>query len=213
MARRTPKFTNDPNQYTGGPHPTSGLSGFPARDYMCDGGSLIRAPFDGHVAVDRPIGWAATQNPDAGFGGQRIYLVEGATNHEVYAAHFGTLAMVRGQRFKLGDTVGTCWNWPRNPGRSHIHLGYEGGDPMYRLIDSDGDLLKATKRRKPLLKKPVLRKVGHSDKCHATADEHGHWQVVRELPSGREKVLFQGSYREAKKVLADKTRWVIRKNQ
>jgi len=125
-------------------HPTSGLSGFPARDYMSRGGALVRAPFSGCVPSWRPWGKLAYQNPRAGFGGSRIYLERTKTGDQAYLAHFGLnhpygdLFLKPGQCFKQGDPVGIVWGWPGNPGRSHIHMGYQGGDPLYELVSTDG---------------------------------------------------------------------------
>jgi hypothetical protein len=130
--------------YAGGPHPTSGLSGFPARDYMTRGGTLVRAPFTGCVPTWRPWGRLGHQNPSAGFGGSRVYLERTKTGDEAYLAHFGLnhpygdIYLRPGQCFRQGDPVGIVWDWPNNPGRSHIHMGYQGGDPLYALVNSNG---------------------------------------------------------------------------
>lgn len=128
----------------GGAHPTSGLSGFPARDYMSRGGALVRAPFSGCVPRSRPWGRLAHQAPNSGFGGSRIYLERTKTGDDLYLAHFGLnhpygdLFLKPGECFKQGDPVGIVWSWPSNPGRSHIHAGYQGGDPLYKLVSTDG---------------------------------------------------------------------------
>lgn len=128
----------------GGYHPTSGLAGFGARDYMSRGGALVRAPFSGCVPRSRPWGRLSTQIPSAGFGGSRIYLERTKTGDEAYLAHFGLnhpygdLFLRPGECFKQGDPVGIVWSWPNDPGRSHIHMGYQGGDPLYELVSTDG---------------------------------------------------------------------------
>ena len=124
----------------GGAHPTSGLSGFPARDYMAAGGSDVFAPYDAVVPSVRPIGWASTQNPAAGFGGQRVYLMD-SRGYEGYFAHLGTLSVQSGQRVQQGQKIGTVWRWPNDPGRSHIHFGYEKGDPLVTAVRSDGSFV------------------------------------------------------------------------
>lgn len=127
----------------GGPHPTSGLPGFPARDYLGPGEQIVRAPFNGCVPTVnlRPWGWARVQNPAAGFGGMRIYLTNTTNSRQAYGAHFGFLFLRPGQCFKQGDPVGKVWWWPNDAGRSHIHLGYQGGDPLFTLIDRNGRFL------------------------------------------------------------------------
>lgn len=134
-----------PFGHVGGLHATSGLPGFPARDYLAPGGALVRAPFTGCVPSWRPWGRLSYQNPSAGFGGSRIYLQRTKTGDTAYLAHFelpghpyGYLFLKPGQCFRQGDPVGIVWHWPNNPGRSHIHTGYEGGDPLYELVNTDG---------------------------------------------------------------------------
>ncbi|MCC6743435.1 MAG: hypothetical protein IT175_06205 [Acidobacteria bacterium] len=138
-----PRFIT-PLYAVGGAHPTSGLAGFPARDYMSRGGALVRAPFSGCVPSWRPWGRLSYQAPSLGFGGSRIYLERTKTGDEAYLAHFGLnhpygdLFLRPGQCFRQGDPVGIVWGWPSNPGRSHIHMGYQGGDPLYELVSTDG---------------------------------------------------------------------------
>lgn len=128
-------------------HPTSGLPGFPARDYLARGGSLVRAPFSGCVPTSRPWGRLGTQNPSGGFGGSRIYLRQNTTGRQAYLAHFGLvnyygdLYLKPGECFRQGDPVGSLWLWPGNPGRSHSHMGWQGGDPLVRLVDRNGNFL------------------------------------------------------------------------
>lgn len=140
---KPPKFIT-PLYAVGGAHPTSGLSGFPARDYMSRGGALVRAPFSGCVPRTRPWGRLSTQIPSAGFGGSRIYLERTKTGDQAYLAHFGLnhpygdLFLKPGECFRQGDPVGIVWAWPSDPGRSHIHMGFQGGDPLYTLVSTDG---------------------------------------------------------------------------
>lgn len=140
------KFIEHVSSMTG-LHPTSGLPGFPARDYLARGGSLVRAPFSGCVPTNRPWGRLATQLPSAGFGGSRIYLRQNTTGRTAYLAHFGLtnpygdLYLRPGRCFRQGDPVGTLWLWPGNPGRSHSHMGWQGGDPAYKLVDRHGNFL------------------------------------------------------------------------
>lgn len=198
----TRKFIDGPVS-VGGPHPTSGLPGFNARDYMARGGSKVFSPVTGRVpsAADRPIGTAPTQNPSAGFGGARLYLENrDDSDLELYLAHLqpGSIRVTSGQKVVAGITVlGTVWDWPNDPGRSHIHLGYEGGDPLVKLVDADGDILAASKP-KPRVLLPELRRV---DKvaCVGKSDEAGRWQVIRGTD-----VLFQGKYQEARTFFEDK---------
>lgn len=184
----------------GGFHPTSGLPGFGARDYMAAGGSLARSPIKGKVSSSRPFGRLATQNPAAGFGGARLYL-ERPNGKEIYIAHFGLgpgdLLVKPGQTVGVGTPLGRVWRWPNDPGRSHLHVGDQAGDPLKTLVDADGDILAATPK-KTRVKLPILRKVDE-EACVGRADEAGRWQVVR---AG--DVLFQGKYREAREFFEEK---------
>lgn len=123
---------------------------------------MVHAPFSGRVPIFRPIGWASTQDPANGFGGQRIYLQRGLFRHTGYFAHLGALNLKRGQRFKQGDPIGPVWNWPGDPGRSHCHVGYEGGDPLDTLVRADGSfVIDENFEPKPkLFPIPKLTKVG-----------------------------------------------------
>lgn len=140
------KFIEHVSSVTG-EHPTSGLPGFPARDYLARGGSLVRAPFSGCVPTSRPWGRLGTQNPSGGFGGSRIYLRQNTTGRQAYLAHFGLvnyygdLYLKPGECFRQGDPIGTLWTWPGNPGRSHSHMGWQGGDPLALLVDRYGNFL------------------------------------------------------------------------
>lgn len=184
----------------GGPHPTSGLPGFPARDYLAAGGSLARSPINGKVSSSRPFGRLATQNPAAGFGGARLYL-ERPNGKEIYIAHFGLgpndLLVEPGQHLDVGEPLGRVWRWPNDPGRSHLHMGDEAGDPLHTLVDADGDIL-ASIPPKPKVTLPILVRVDQIA-CVGKADEAGRWQVRR----GNE-ILFQGKYAEALVFFEDK---------
>lgn len=140
-----PRFIERVSSVTG-LHATSGLAGFPARDYLARGGSLVRAPFSGCVPTNRPWGWLPYQSPSEGFGGARVYLTQTKTGRQGYFAHFGNPAfggifLKPGQCFRQGDPMGHLWDWPGNPGRSHIHFGWTGGDPLPRVVDRDGNFL------------------------------------------------------------------------
>lgn len=137
----------DPLYSVGGPHPTSGLAGFPARDYMTKPYAIMRAPFTGCVPRNRPWGRAPLQAPSLGFGGSRIYLTQTKTGLTTYIAHlglnspYGDLFVRPGECFRQGDPIATVWNWPGDPGRSHPHMGWQGGDPLIKLVDRYGNFV------------------------------------------------------------------------
>jgi hypothetical protein len=200
-----------------GRHPTAGLPGFPANDFGAPGGTLVRAPFDGRVPPlsDRPFGRLPRQEPALGFGGARVYLVETATGKESYLAHFGLgtldLLVRPGQHVEAGQPLGRVWDWPGQPGRSHIHWGSEAGEPLGLYVNAAGTLLKAgAPPHEAELEMPFLRKVGKVDCVGRGFDTPGRWQVLRLLPDGRTRLIGQGSYKEARAMLEEKRAWVER---
>jgi hypothetical protein len=173
-------------------HPTSGLPGFPARDYLSPGHRLVRAPFSGCVPTDRPWGWLPYQAPSHGFGGARIYLRQNTTGLVGYLSHFGNPAFgglfkKPGQCFRQGDPLGHVWLWPGDPGRSHIHFGWQGGDPLPRVVDAHGNFLiqegPVWKPGERIFPRPVLR-------------HEGKWWRVQV----GEKRLYQGGEERAREV-------------
>jgi len=109
----------------GGLHPTTGLESYTARDFMAPPGTPVYAPFDGVV---EEAGRNPTQNPSAGFGGYSLHIHGGGTR--AFLTHFGRLTVRNGQRVRRGQLIGYVWNWPGDPGRSHIHFAVGGGDPL-----------------------------------------------------------------------------------
>lgn len=112
-------------------HPTSGLEGFPANDFMAAAGTPVYAPFSGVVDPNRPFGWSENQNAAAGFGGARMYLTGQADQdpaaETAYLAHMAKNLQVKpGQKIKKGQLLGYVWNWTNDPGRSHVHYGLSG---------------------------------------------------------------------------------------
>jgi hypothetical protein len=184
--------------HAGGPHNTSGLPGFPARDWMGHGGSLVLSPIRGVVSTSRPFGKLEHQDPRNGFYGARLYL-ERPNGKEIYMAHFGLgshdIRVRPGTKVVPGTPLGYVGHWPGDPGRSHIHVGDQAGDPLHTIVDADGDILMNNKPPKALL---ILRKVGHRG-CRACQNKEGRWQVRRE--SKPPKVLYQGSYQDAERYL------------
>jgi len=108
-------------------HSTSGLAGYPAYDFMARGGTAVYAPVDGVVSKEHPFGWLSYQNPSKGFGGARLYI-DGGNGRTYYIAHMAKNLRVRpGERIRKGQLLGYVWDWPNDPGRSHVHMGVHSG--------------------------------------------------------------------------------------
>lgn len=111
---------------TAGPiHPTAGLSGNWARDFMASGGTTVRAPFASKVSRlsghDPRLGVR-----DGDIFGWNVYL-EGASpidgrTVEIFTTHNGTRPAL-GTILEPGEPFALVGHWPGDPGRSHTHLG------------------------------------------------------------------------------------------
>ncbi len=102
-------------------HPTLGLPGNWALDFMAPGGTPLVAPQD--ATVTRISGHAPSEGVIEGsVFGRTIYLT--TSGGVVYfATHLGGLAVRQGQWVKRGEKIGHVGHWPSDPGRSHTHLG------------------------------------------------------------------------------------------
>lgn len=106
--------------WTGGPHQTSGLSGYPARDYGAPGGSPVYA-WD-NLRVRRISG--ASGYRGGGFGGYNLYLQDRRGN-EYFVTHVENLRVKVGSTLQPGQQFANIGNY----GSPHAHVGYTGGDP------------------------------------------------------------------------------------
>lgn len=104
-------------------HQTTGLPGYPAKDFFAKPGTPVLAPQNGKVTKlsghDPKTGGVA-----GGAYGWSVYIT---TSTAVYfATHFGTRSVKLGQVVKRGDRIGTVCDAAvaRMPSSSsHIHLG------------------------------------------------------------------------------------------
>jgi murein DD-endopeptidase MepM/ murein hydrolase activator NlpD len=102
-------------------HPTDGLSGNWAIDFMAPGGSTVVASFD--CVVQRFSGRDPKQGVYAGSAfGWSMYLGDD-DGRTAFLTHFGTRSCSPGQKLKAGTPIGTVGHWPHDPGRSHTHEG------------------------------------------------------------------------------------------
>lgn len=103
-------------------HPTAGLPGNWALDFMAPGGTPFLCPQDG-LTVTRFSG----HDPSSGVTGGDIFgwslYLTSKTGVFYFATHLGDRTCHVGQKVKRGDLLGHVGHWPADPGRSHTHLG------------------------------------------------------------------------------------------
>jgi hypothetical protein len=114
-----------PGVYVGqGLHPTEGLSGNWAIDFMAPGGTAIVAPCD--CVIQRTSGHDPLTGTHGRIGdifGWSLYLQD-RQGRTMYLTHMGSFVTRQiGTKYRCGQKVGTVGHWPHNPGRSHTHLG------------------------------------------------------------------------------------------
>jgi len=111
----------------GGVHDTSGLPGYPARDYFAPAGSACVSPVDGKV--DRLSGHDPKDGAYAGAGGPlgwSVYITASDTGWSYYLTHMGSLLCFKGQTVKQGEVIGTVANYHSYGRPDHIHMGVHG---------------------------------------------------------------------------------------
>jgi murein DD-endopeptidase MepM/ murein hydrolase activator NlpD len=110
----------------GGVHETSGLAGFPARDYFAPAGSAVVAPITGKVYKES--GYDPKLGAVQGAGGPlgwSVYIL-GKNGKRYYLTHMGSRFVKVGQRVKQGQKIGTVANYDKYGRPSHIHMGISG---------------------------------------------------------------------------------------
>lgn len=110
--------------WTGGPHPTSNLAGYPARDFGAPGGTPVYAWST--LRVERISG--APGYRGGGFGGLNLYLRDrfGGT---YFMTHVENVKAKVGDVLRPGQPLAVVGPY----GTPHVHLGYTGGDPVSTL--------------------------------------------------------------------------------
>lgn len=98
-------------------HATSGLSGYPAFDFMIPDNTPVYADFSGKVT--RLSGHSGYSG---GFGG-RSYYITTSNGRKLFLTHFdyGKTILKPGQHIQKGQLLGYV-----QPGAAHIHYGYGG---------------------------------------------------------------------------------------
>lgn len=110
----------------GATHPTAGLAGFPAFDYMAKAGTAAVAPVSGKIirlSGHDPKG-GPTNGPHGPFGWS-LYL-KGDDGKTYFLTHMGTRTVKAGQRVSRGQRIGTVGNYAKYGGADHIHMGVQG---------------------------------------------------------------------------------------
>ena len=106
-------------------HPTAGLPGYPAIDFLARGGTPILAVQSGRIR--RHSG----RNPALGVVsgsvfGWSLYL-RADSGSDYFYTHLGRRTTHEDQRVVAGQVIGEVGHWPGDPGRSHVHVGVSGG--------------------------------------------------------------------------------------
>jgi hypothetical protein len=109
--------------YTGALHPTAGLPGNWALDWLASAGTPV-------VAVERAkIRKLSGRDPALG-ADQQIGIFGWSIHYETpagyryFSTHYGRREnLTVGQVVEAGERVGWIGLWPGDPGRSHVHLG------------------------------------------------------------------------------------------
>lgn len=105
-------------------HPTAGIPGSWALDFMCAGGTPIVAVEDAWITRLSGRDPAGSVNHLVGIFGWSISY-ETRAGYRYFSTHYGTRfpGLQVGMKVEAGDQVGRVGSWPGDPGRSHLHLG------------------------------------------------------------------------------------------
>src|SRR5262249_752189 len=102
-------------------HPTSGLPGNWALDFMAPGGTPVLAPQDSILTRWSGHDPAEGEVEPSIFGWSFYLRTPGGVIY--FGTHLGDKHAKVGQTLKRGDLIGHVGNWPHDPPRSHTHLG------------------------------------------------------------------------------------------
>jgi murein DD-endopeptidase MepM/ murein hydrolase activator NlpD len=104
-------------------HPTAGLLGNWALDWMSPGGTPVVAVEP--AKIKKLSGRDPRQGADQAIGifGYSIHY-ETSAGYRYFSTHYGERERLYvGQVVQAGQKIGEIGNWPGDPGRSHLHLG------------------------------------------------------------------------------------------
>jgi murein DD-endopeptidase MepM/ murein hydrolase activator NlpD len=104
-------------------HPTAGLPGYPAFDYMAPAGTPVVAPATGKIVQlsghDPAMG--PTNGPHGPFGWSIYIQAKDGTLY--YLTHLGSRLVHLGQQVMAGQKIGTVGDYAKWGGASHVHQG------------------------------------------------------------------------------------------
>jgi murein DD-endopeptidase MepM/ murein hydrolase activator NlpD len=105
-------------------HPTSGLPGYPARDFFAPAGTEVEVQFWGIVRRISGRDCAEGGTPGSAYG-RSVYVLNRANNRERFITHLDSLRVEVGDRVKPGSIIGTVCRPPIGSprGSDHVHLG------------------------------------------------------------------------------------------
>jgi len=109
-------------------HPTGGVRGNYALDFMDPGGTSVYAPVGcviTHVSGHPPSTGTHGRNHDV--FGWSLHFADG-NGYTYFATHLGVLSVRDGQTVRVAQKLGEIGRWPHDPGRSHLHLGVDAGN-------------------------------------------------------------------------------------
>jgi hypothetical protein len=107
----------------GAEHPTAGLDGYPAFDYMAKAGTPVVAPVGGKIV--RFSGHDPSAGPTDGVHGPfgwSLYL-QGTDGRNYYMTHLGSRDVKVGQTVRPGAVLGTIGDYAKWGGADHVHMG------------------------------------------------------------------------------------------
>jgi murein DD-endopeptidase MepM/ murein hydrolase activator NlpD len=129
-----------------GLHPTAGLAGYEARDWMCAAGTPVVACENG--TVERFSGHDPLFGPTDGVHGPfgwSIYL-KGASGTDYYYTHLGSRVAKLGQVVQAGTVLGAVGDYAKWGGANHVHLGVHPGPSGHPDINDIYAAPRATKK-------------------------------------------------------------------
>jgi Peptidase family M23 len=104
-----------------GLHPTDGIPGNWAIDFMAPGGTKVLA------VVNARVTRLSGHPPSEGWHGPGIFgwsiYYETTDGYTFFSTHFGERFVGEGQVIDVGQVIAEVGHWPGDPGRSHTHLG------------------------------------------------------------------------------------------
>lgn len=104
-------------------HPTAGLIGNWALDFICKGGTKVLAVEHARITKLSGLDPALGSEDEVGIFGWSVHY-ETPKGYRYFTTHYGTrAALFVGQQVDAGQVLGTVGHWPNDPGRSHLHQG------------------------------------------------------------------------------------------